>query len=47
MEASDSLELVLQMVVNHHVAARSGPLEEQPVLLAANPSLRPLKRQLK
>jgi hypothetical protein len=34
----------LQMAVNHHVVAgnlNSGPLEEQPVLLTAEPSLQP------
>lgn len=41
--ALDPLGLELQMVVNHRVGARTspGPLEEQPVLLFAEPSVQP------
>lgn len=35
-------QLELQRVVSHHVGARnSGPLEKEPALLAAEPSLQP------
>jgi len=40
--ALDHLELELQVVVNHYVGSRNCPLEEQPVLLTAEPSLQPL-----
>jgi hypothetical protein len=38
--ASDSLELELQMALKHH----TGPLQEQLVLLDAEPSLQPQER---
>jgi hypothetical protein len=37
MRVSDPLELELQTVVSFHM----GPLEEQPVILTAEPSLQP------
>jgi hypothetical protein len=39
----EGTKMTLQMVVSHHVVRElnSGPLEEQPVLLPAEPSLQP------
>ena len=40
-------QISLQMVVSHHVVARSWPLEEQSVILTAEPSLQPENRNFK